>query len=87
MCLVLGDAVAVERVAGGDHLPGQPAGRHGFVAGEEEGEVSRLAATAADVVRDGLRDGFHLSLMAVGAWVGGGEEFNELSSIRNYNQL
>ena len=65
MCLVLCDAVTVEGVAGGDNLPGQPPGRQCLVTGEEVGEVTWLTATAADVVSDGLCDGFHLSLMAV----------------------
>ena len=68
MGLVLCDAVAMEGVAGGDHFPGQPAGGQGLVAGEEEGEVAWLATAAALVVRDRLRDGLHLSLVAVGTW-------------------
>ena len=70
MGLVLRDAVAVEGVAGGDDLPGQPAGAQGLVAGEHAGEVARVVAAAALVVCDGLCDGFHLSLVAVRAWEG-----------------
>ena len=68
MCLVLCDAVAMEGVAGRHHLPGQPARGHGLVAGEEEGEVAWFTAAATLVVRDGLSDGFHLPLVAVGPW-------------------
>ena len=49
--LVLRYAVAVQRVAGGHHLPRQPAGAEGLVAGEEERKVSRIVAAAPLVLR------------------------------------
>lgn len=68
MSLVLRDGVAMESVTGGHHLPGQQAGAEGFVARQHKGDVPWLSTTAAIVIRYGLCDGFHFSLMAICAY-------------------
>ena len=66
--LVLGDAVAVDGVAGRHHLPGQPARGEGLVAGQHVGQVARLKAAAAFVVRHRFSNSLDLTLVAVGTW-------------------
>ena len=66
--LILGDAVPMNGVAGGDDLPCHPPCAEGLVTGEEVGKVPRLEAAATFVVRGRLSDGFHLTLVAVGTW-------------------
>lgn len=64
--VVLADAVALQQVLGGHHLPGQPAQVEGSVAGQHVRQVARLAAAAAVVLLHALRDGLYLPLLAVG---------------------
>ena len=66
--VVVDDAVALQDVLGPRDLPGQPAEVEGRIAGQQVGQVARLAAAAAPVVLVALRDGFHLPLLAVGSW-------------------
>lgn len=66
--VVLTDAVALQQVLGGHHLPGQPAQVEGRVARQHVREVSRLAAAARVILLHPLRDGLHLSLLTVRAW-------------------
>lgn len=52
-------------VAGGDHLPGEPAGSECLIAGECIGKVPRLVTTAALVISNGLGDSLNLTLVTV----------------------
>lgn len=65
--VVLADAVALQQVLGGHHLPGQPAQVEGCVARQHVWQVARLAAAARVVLLHPLRDGLHLALLAVRA--------------------
>lgn len=63
--VVLTDAVALQQVLGGHHLPGQPAQVESSVARQHVGQVAGLAAAARVVLLHALCDGFYLSLLAV----------------------
>ena len=67
MRLVLCDAVAVDGVARGHDLPRHPASNDGLVTGEHVREMAWLKPATALVVCGRFRDGFHLTLVAVGA--------------------
>lgn len=69
--VVLTDAVTLQQVLGGHHLPGQPAQVEGRVARQHVGQVTRLAAAARIVFLHALCDGLHLSLLAVCTCDGG----------------
>lgn len=63
--IVLTDAVALQQVLGGHHLPGQPAQVEGSIAGQYVGQMPWLAAAARIVLLHTLCDGLHLSLLTV----------------------
>ena len=78
--LVLSDAVSLEDVAGGDHLPGEPPLGNGRVEGEDPGDLTAAAAQTAFLFGYGFSDGFYLTLVTIrpcergrGRWVGIGE--------------
>lgn len=63
--VVLTDAVPLQQVLGGHHLPGQPAQVEGCVAGQHVGQVPRFTAAAGVVLLHAFGDGLHLALLAV----------------------
>lgn len=64
--VVVADAVALQHVLGGGHLPGQPALAEGGVERQDVREVAGLTAAAALVLLHALCDGLYLPLLAVG---------------------
>lgn len=78
--VVLTDAITLQQVFGGHHLPGQPAQVESSIARQHVRQVAWLAAAARVVLLHALRDGLHLSLLAVRTW--DGENLVILSSIQ-----
>lgn len=66
-CVVVTDAVALQHVLGGGHLPRQPALPEGGVERQHVGQVTWLAAAASLILLHALRDGLYLPLLTVGA--------------------
>lgn len=67
-CVVLTDAVTLQQVLGGHHLPGQPTQVESRIAGEHVGKVPWLTAAARIIFLHALCDGLHLPLLAVGTF-------------------
>lgn len=63
--IILTDAVTLQQVLGGRHLPGQPAQVEGCIARQHMGQVTWLTAAACIIFLHTLRNGFHLPLLAV----------------------
>lgn len=66
--IVVTDAVALEYVLGGGHLPRQPALSKSSIEWQHVGEVAGLTAAAALILLHPLCDGLYLSLLTVGTW-------------------
>lgn len=65
--VVVTDAVTLQHVLGGRHLPGEPALPEGGVERQHVRQVTRLAAAAALVLLDAFCDGLDFPLLTVGA--------------------
>ena len=64
---VVGDAVALQHVLDGAHLPGQPPLTKCSIDTQHVGQMARVTTTTSFIILDTLSYSLHFSLLAVGS--------------------